>query len=191
MVVKRKKWLYLTINVLNVMLTLIVLLLIVSLVLGMRPSLVSADYSLRVIGYSMFPAQRPGDMVFIKKGIKGIQVGDVICFRKGLKLVGHRVIDIQIYPNVMFETKGDTNKISDGWVEANSVVGKEILLLPLGLFVTRNALFLIIGLIIVLALVRIFYFFPEEKQFQSLLVNSNILSLLAILVFSLGCGIFR
>ena len=188
---KRKKWLYLTINVLSLVLTSIVLLLIVSLVLEMCPFLVGANYSVKGIGYSMFPARRPGDMALVRKGIEDIQVGDIICFRKGLELISHRVTDIQIYPDIIFETKGDANKISDGWVEANSVAGKEILVLPLGLFVTRNVLFLIIILIIIMILVRIFYFFSEEKQFQCLLVNSNILSLIAILAFSLDCEIFR
>ena len=188
---KREKWLYLTMNVLSVTLTLIVLLLIVSLVLGMCPSLVGADYSSKGIGYSMFPARRSGDMALIRKGIEDIQIGDIICFRKGLELISHRVIDIRIYPNIIFKTKGDNNNYVDGWIEANSVVGKEILFLPLGLFVTRNALFLIIILIIIIVLVRIFYFFSKEKQFQCLIVNSIILSLIAILAFSLDCGIFR
>jgi len=160
-----------------------------SLVLGRYPFLANADYSFRVVGYSMFPVQRTGDMVLVKRGTENIQVGDIICFERDSELIGHRVIEIQIYPNIMFKTKGDNNNHVDGWIEPNSVLGKEILSIPLGLLIARNTFFLMIGLIIVLILIRIFYSLPERnilvRDSQYLLVDLDILFLVIILAFSL------
>lgn len=184
MAVRKKKWLGLTINVLSVILTLMVLLLIVSLVLERYPFLAGADYSFKVKGYSMLPVARMGDMVLVRRGVEDIQVGDIICFKEvkeDLKLISHRVIEIQIYPDIMFKTKGDNNEISDGWVKVDSVVGKETLLIPLGFFITRNAFLLMVGLIIVLILIR-----TLVVGSQSLLLDLDILFLLFIFAFSLN-----
>jgi signal peptidase I len=151
-----------------------------SLVLERCPFLAGADYSLKVVGYSMFPVERTGDMVLVRKGIKNIQVGSIICFWRGLELIGHRVIEIQIYPNMMFKTKGDNNKYTDGWIQLNSVVGKEILIIPLGVFITKNAFFIASGLIILLILIMVFYSFPE------ILLDLDILFLVIILAFAIN-----
>ena len=129
----------------------------------------------------MLPAQRTGDMVLVKRGIENIEIGDVICFKEGSKLIGHRVVEIQMCPNIIFKTKGDNNKHIDGWIKADSVVGKEILLIPLGLLIARSTFFLIIGLIILLILIRIFFSLPEKN----VLVDLDILFLIIILAFSL------
>jgi signal peptidase I len=151
-----------------------------SLVLERCPFLAGADYSLKAVGYSMFPVERTGDMVLVRKGIKNIQVGSIICFWRGLELIGHRVIEIQIYPNMMFKTKGDNNKYTDGWIQLNSVVGKEILIIPLGVFITKNAFFIASGLIILLILIMVFYSFPE------ILLDLDILFLVIILAFAIN-----
>ena len=156
---RKRKWLNL-ILILNVLLILMVFLVGGALVLGKYPFLAGADYSLRAVGYSMLPVERTGDMVLVKKGTGDIQVGDVICFwsDRYSELIGHRVTDIQIYPNTMFKTKGDANKFSDGWILASSVVGKETLTIPFGFFIARNAICFLIGIgLITLLLTLLFY----------------------------------
>jgi len=119
-----------------------------------HPQLLGADYSFRVRGYSMFPARRPNDLMFVKRGINEIEMDDIICFRasysKGDCLVGHRVTEIQIYPCLLFKTKGDANKFSDGWISEKDIVGKEILNIPFGFLLAKNCFFLLAGMIVIL-----------------------------------------
>lgn len=127
-------------RIVAILVMLLLILVIVLSILKEYPVLIGADYSFRVEGYSMFPAQRPNDLVFVKAGIERIEIGDVICFQgsrqPGYYLVGHRVTEIQIYPCLAFKTKGDANEISDGWVSKN-IIGKEILNIPFGSLITN------------------------------------------------------
>lgn len=142
---------------------LVMLLLILVIVLSIFkewPFLVGADYSFRVEGYSMFPAQRPNDLVFVKAGIEKIEIGDVIHFQgsrqPGYYIVGHRVTEIQIYPSPAFKTKGDANEISDGWVSKENIVGKQILNIPFGSLITnitKNRIFFLCELIVISVLI--------------------------------------
>jgi len=145
------------IPILITILFVLVIVSILSYVFKNHPSLLGADYSFRVIGSSMFPAQRPNDLIFIKRGIREIEIGDIICFRGwpeiDYRLVGHRVIEIQTYPCLAFKTKGDANKLSDGWVLEKDIVGREILNIPFGFFLAKNCIFLLAGLIVILVLV--------------------------------------
>ena len=122
-----------------------------------HPALLGADYSFRVVGYSMFPAQRQNDLVFVKAEIDEIEIGDVICFRgwrqPGYYLVGHRVTEIQIYPCLAFKTKGDANKFNDGWISEEDIVGREILNIPFGSLLAKNSIILLAGWILILVLV--------------------------------------
>jgi signal peptidase I len=150
-VVKTKK------KVIIILTTLFLVLVIVSWVLDKNPALLDADYAFRTVGYSMFPAQRPNDLVLVREGIEGIQIGNVICFRKWCEsdyyLVGHRVMEIQIYPYLAFKTKGDFNKFSDGWISEKDIVGREILNIPFGFLLAKNSIFFLAGLIVILVLV--------------------------------------
>lgn len=132
---------------------------ILSCVFKDYPALLGADYSFRLIGYSMFPAQRPNDLVFIKKGIEEIEIGDIICFRRcseaGDYLVGHRLMEIQIYPSLAFKTKGDANEFSDEWILEENIVGKQILNIPLGFFLAKNCFLLLAGMIVILVILVI------------------------------------
>jgi len=142
---------------------LIMLLLILVIILSIFkewPVLIGADYSFRVKGYSMFPAQRPNDLVFVKGGIEEIKIGDVICFQgshqPGYYIVGHRVTEIQIYPCLAFKTKGDANEISDGWVSKENIIGKEILNIPFGSLITnitKNRMLFLCELIVISVLI--------------------------------------
>jgi len=144
-------------KVVIILTTLFLVLVIVSCILNKNPALLDADYAFRTVGYSMFPAQRPNDLVLVREGIEGIQIGNVICFRKWREsnyyLVGHRVMEIQIYPYLAFKTKGDFNKFSDGWILEKNIVGKEILNIPFGYFFAANRNLFLIGLIVILVFV--------------------------------------
>ena len=147
-------------KVVAILIMLLLILVIILSILKEFPALIGADYSFRVEGSSMFPAQRPNDLVFVKRGIEGIQIDDVICFRgwrqPGYYLVGHRVTEIQIYPCFAFKTKGDANEFSDGWVSEENVIGKEILNIPFGSFITsitENRILFLHGLIVISMLI--------------------------------------
>lgn len=147
-------------KVIAILIMLLLILVIVLSILKEFPALIGADYSFRVEGYSMFPTQRPNDLVFVKEGTKEIQIDDVICFRgwrqPGYYLVGHRVTEIQIYPCLAFKTKGDANKFSDGWILEENVIGKEILNIPFGSLITsitKNRILFLHGLIIISVLI--------------------------------------
>jgi signal peptidase I len=143
-----------------ILITLLFVLVLVSIlacVFKEYPFLLGADYSFRVRGYSMFPARRTNDLMFVKRGINEIEIDDIICFRalysKGYCLVGHRVTEIQIYPCLLFKTKGDANKFSDGWISEKDIVGKEILNIPFGFLLAKNCFILLAGMIFILVLV--------------------------------------
>ena len=144
-------------KVVIILTALFLVLVIVSWVLDKYPALVGADYVFRVVGYSMFPAERPNDLVLVKEEIEEIQVDDVICFwrwrqSRGYYIAGHRVTEIQIYPCLAFKTKGDANKFSDGWISEKDIVGKEILNIPFGFLLAKNCIVLLIGLMVILVL---------------------------------------
>jgi len=143
------------------LITLLFILVIISVfscLLKDHPQLLGADYALRALGYSMFPAVRTNDLLFIKKGEK-IEIDDIICFRRRSEtedyLVGHRVIEIQIYPSLAFKTKGDANKCSDGWVLEEDIVGRQILDIPFGFFLAKNCILLLAGMIVILIILVI------------------------------------
>ena len=138
------------------LITLLFILVIISVfscLLKDHPQLLGADYALRALGYSMFPAVRTNDLLFIKKGEK-IEIDDIICSRRrsetGDYLVGHRVVEIQTYPFLAFKTKGDANEFNDGWTSEEDIIGKQILNIPLGFFLAKNCFFLLAGMIVIL-----------------------------------------
>ena len=71
----------------------------------------------------MLPAIQPGDVVIIDTRPENIQVGDVIIYKYGTKLMGHRVIAIV---EEGFITKGDNNPYPDNLVPNKAVVGKVV-----------------------------------------------------------------
>lgn len=72
--------------------------------------------SLAVVrGTSMLPTLREGDVVLlVKAGPDEIEVGDVVVFRAGPKLIIHRVVEIRIVGGEhYYVTKGDNNPVED------------------------------------------------------------------------------
>jgi len=74
-------------------------------------------------GISMLPAIHPGDVVIIDTKPDSIQIGDVIIYKYGDKLIGHRVIAIV---QEGYITKGDNNPYPDNLVPKDAVIGKVV-----------------------------------------------------------------
>jgi signal peptidase I len=108
-------------------------------------SLLNPNYSFKMtLGYSMIPTLMHGDTILIKKGAEDIDVGDIIAFRpKSLsRIVVHRVIAIQKAPILLFRTKGDANRVPDGWrITKDQVIGKVIYIVPTSLLMNPFVLF--------------------------------------------------
>jgi len=157
--VRKRKWLDL---ILNSVLIVIILFLFLPDTLVVYPFLVGANYSTdNTIGRSMFPVIKPGDTILIKllasNEVNQIRVGDIICFKEegSSNLISHRVTDIQIYPWLMFKTKGDANRISDGWIEIGRVKGKIMCIIPSRFFISSGGLIGLMILSVSLAIVML------------------------------------
>lgn len=74
-------------------------------------------------GISMLPAIQPGDIVIIDTKLDKIQIGDVIVYQYGSKLIGHRVVAVV---QEGYITKGDNNPYPDNLVPTQAVVGKVV-----------------------------------------------------------------
>jgi len=131
---------------------------------------------------SMHPTLEPGDLILVQ-GIEPskIQVGDVIIFHQTTdydNLIIHRVVNIKTEDGeIFFTTKGDANSASIWWEEripASYVVGRwtgfripyagwviYILKIPVvdGLTLGNTA-----SIILIVALLALDYFMPEEKE---------------------------
>ncbi len=109
--------------------------------LQVSPSLVGADKSYTVIGGSMEPTIKPGDVIFTKKtDISEIEVGDILTVQTESSLYTHRLIEINVNENgekALLQLKGDGNEAKDPWlVEEKDIIGEAFLVLPLGFFNT-------------------------------------------------------
>ncbi len=81
--------------------------------------------SIRMTGYSMYPALRPGDIGHIEKCVPNeIKVGDIVVFKYREKLIAHRLVTINNNDVRTFVAKGDKNKFSDPPFAADAFVGK-------------------------------------------------------------------
>lgn len=81
---------------------------------------------------SMVPVIEPGDIVLAEKDRTGIEVGDVIEFRKGDIWVFHRVVEVvQDANGVLYRTKGDANPDADlEVVRPSDIRGRMIRVVP-------------------------------------------------------------
>ena len=180
---RKRKWLDL---ILNSVLIVIILFLFLPDTLVVYPFLVGANYSTdNTIGRSMFPVIKPGDTILIKllagDKINHIRVGDIICFKEegSSNLISHRVTDIQIYPWLMFKTKGDANRISDGWIEIGRVKGKIMCIIPSRFFISSGGL---IGLMILSVSLMLILMIIKKSSSP----NLTIILLAATFMYSLG-----
>lgn len=80
-------------------------------------------HSYPVASDSMVPAFRSGDLV-VTRPVAGLQIGDMVTFRKYGQLVTHRVVAEGRAPGT-FETRGDANPGNDPWtIVAADVTGR-------------------------------------------------------------------
>ena len=83
-------------------------------------------YKLIAIGSnSMAPVYYRGDaIIYDKKGIDDLKVGDIIAFKESGVIITHRIVRINKNNNII-KTKGDNNNIVDNFdVKMNNVLGK-------------------------------------------------------------------
>ncbi len=111
--------------------------------------LISSEYiSTTVIGESMLPTLRSGDLLIIKDvNPAEIEVGDIITVRYDDSSITHRLIEkIKGDPNY-YRLKGDGNEEPDsGRFEESRIMGKVIRILPLSHLYTLYGFTLAVGI---------------------------------------------
>jgi signal peptidase I len=83
------------------------------------------QYSIPITGCSMLPLIQEGDRVLVAHSCASVRRGDVIVFRRGGRLVAHRVLRIyRRQSEPVFITKGDNVRRLDPPVNGSEVVGR-------------------------------------------------------------------
>lgn len=78
-----------------------------------------------ITGRSMLPFIQDGDRVLVAHGCADVRRGDVVVFRRGGRLIAHRVLRIYHRRSErVFITKGDHIRRFDPPVNANEIVGR-------------------------------------------------------------------
>lgn len=82
-----------------------------------------------VVGSSMEPTYKPGDVLILRRGVGEITPGMIVSYQTQNRLVTHRVIAIE---GESLVTQGDNNSNPDPWlVPLETVVGTPTLRIPL------------------------------------------------------------
>ena len=113
-------------NAMNAILIIIVLILTLPIIFEIYPFLEIGI----LVGSSMEPILKSGDMLFIRKSIEDVKIGDIISFKDSPRAIVHRVVDIRKDSSLMFKTKGDNNGEPDGWKGADQTEGKVVYVIP-------------------------------------------------------------
>jgi signal peptidase I len=105
---------------------------------GLAVALAARAYvvPVRVGGASMSPTLAPGDVVFVRRGVRP-HVGDIVLVRRaGHQQVLHRVIGLMDRGSI--RTKGDANEVPDVVpTMASEVVGLSVAVIPVGAWIAR------------------------------------------------------
>lgn len=87
-----------------------------------------SSLSMRLYGTSMLSSIWPGDVVVFEPcGPAEIELGDVLLYSAGNRLVVHRVIQIR-RDHEEFVTRGDNQRVPDSSVNAGQVLGRAVFL---------------------------------------------------------------
>lgn len=88
---------------------------------------IGKETQIKLSGMSMLPLIKNGDSVVIHHSTKGLGVGSIVAFRKGQKIIVHRVIKIEHEDGkTTFLTKGDLNLKTDHPLHEDKLIGKVI-----------------------------------------------------------------
>ena len=84
-----------------------------------------------VLTGSMEPEISPDDMVIIHKQ-ESYALRDVITYEGNTTPVTHRIIEVKTDESgaLMYKTQGDANNTDDGYISAEKVIGRVILVIP-------------------------------------------------------------
>jgi len=134
---------------------------------------------LAVSSGSMRPTLQVGDLILVQGGLNASEItaapkpdGDILVFRRSNQLIVHRAINKKKEGDIWyFETRGDNNTSSDGWIPEQNVVGKVVEINPP--FWTYNYIFWIITLGMGTAFVAVGV---AEKQIKPRKVRHNLRS---------------
>jgi signal peptidase I len=86
---------------------------------------VGAETSLQVSGYSMFPLIAPGEIVIVKHTDADIRAGDIVAFKRGRRIVVHRVLRVHdVRGESVLLCRGDNNLFLDARVAKSKIFGK-------------------------------------------------------------------
>lgn len=123
--------------------------LIVPNVLRLFPFLVGADSSYVVMGGSMEPTLRVGDLTFTEniEPIE-IEVNDIIAVNGDSIVFTHRVMEkIHSDEGILFKLKGDANEEPDAsYVKGSEILGRTIFSVPMGYVFSQNGYVLLISI---------------------------------------------
>ena len=123
------------------------LVLIIPSVIRLCPFLVGADGSYIVLGGSMQPTLRPGDLAFtVKVDPSDIEAGDIAVVKTDSGVYMHRVLEKRLSGDgILFRLKGDANEDPDpSYVVDSQIIGKTIFSLPTGYVYTKNGYILMV-----------------------------------------------
>jgi len=125
----------------TVIMVIITIVIVILFWYGLRFAFRTNHPLLAVASGSMRPTLQVGDLIVVQ-GLDPSEInaaprpeGDIIVFRRSLSsssLIVHRAIAKKNEGNIWyFETKGDNNTISDGWIPEQNVIGKVVGRVPL------------------------------------------------------------
>ena len=164
-------------------LVLVCLALIIPSVIHLCPFLIGAEGSYIVLGGSMQPTLRLGDLAFtVKVDPAEVEVGDVVAVR-GSGVYMHRVVEKKKSgEGILLRLKGDANEDPDSsYVDGSEIIGKTTFSLPMGYLYTKSGYVLILVTPLMLLAVyqsfKLYKFYDKGKR-RSLKVRKRKFSLL-------------
>ncbi len=98
-----------------------------------------------VMSGSMSPTLEVGDLVIVRE-TESYEVGDVVVYRSGSKLIVHRIIALD---GDRVVTQGQANNVADPPIDSSAIQGKVVAHVP-GLGLAVNALKTPVGILLIL-----------------------------------------
>ena len=168
----------------NITLTSICLILLSPILLSGLPLITGEYRSDTVVGESMTPTLRAGDLLITKAvDPDEIEIGDILTVRFGGIKITHRLVDIIEAEITFFRLKGDANENPDSSLYAESqVIGRVVLVFPFSHLYTAYGFAL--ALVVPFALLR-----SRLRSGETPMRDTRFLLLFFILIISSGLTI--